>query len=834
MFAFLESVSDTWFAFVWPQSVQTTVVTVIAIIAVTVLYRRSANLRYAILLIALVKFAIPPFVTFPDSFIPTRVTRIQRKIVDGTIAESAVVSARQWNLSDDPTVLSATDDNSADSERDNSTSRNISKPPPMSAAEFIGRFWQPVLLAIYAFGLCCTALILFVRLFDLRKTIRNAAPLKTKRDIDFEKLTRLCRTKRRPEILLSDSAAVPFAAGLLRSVVLLPTWTIEKLSRDELQWVIAHETIHHRRGDLWIAWIQSLLAIVWWFHPALWLLNRRLRTVREECCDDSVLLSGLGAADEYARTLVTSARCAISRTRSLNQLVPTMLHSSEITNRVNRAIRRDIVRRDRTTRLASVAVLLFAALVLPNLPSAVADGDAETVVAVDTAKPASLIEGSVVDTNGNPIADARVTTYPRVPGDSEVTTKTDGEGKFSVVLRDRPGFGNSNRVMGAVYKQGLSIGGFDSVKQPIRIVLQKSDRIQFRIVRPDGKPVNRATIAPNSIHHTDAYMTAPPPRPWADDIAVWADDGGHATLANSIRHELRSVLVTAENWGQQRFPLPRRRPDEPVDPEPIEIRLQPVGVIEGTLAAANGQMAPGRELLVRSPIPSAENAQGGIFKTDGSGSFRCVLPTGRYRVVSGKNSTDSIEPKTVVLREGQTARLELMCLPTRRVFGRVLTDEGNAASKVPLGFSAIGDRKIVETDKEGRFELQLAVGTWEYACYADEVGGYLARQGDEETLTVEVKPDADVNLPDLVVPTGKVIDGQILGVDTSVSRIRVVIVRHGGKSYWSDYDADGKFRITIPREVSIEQLEEIEIRFIEKPISVVSTEPLVLQVSENE
>jgi bla regulator protein BlaR1 len=55
--------------------------------------------------------------------------------------------------------------------------------------------------------------------------------------------------------------------------------------------------------------VQSLLGILFWYHPAVWLAGRRLRHLRELCCDAAVARRLRERTNAYAATLVrTPAR----------------------------------------------------------------------------------------------------------------------------------------------------------------------------------------------------------------------------------------------------------------------------------------------------------------------------------------------------------------------------------------------------------------------------------------------------------------------------------------------------------------------------------------------
>ncbi len=120
-------------------------------------------------------------------------------------------------------------------------------------------------------------------------------------------LARRMKLARIPQVRLSPDAPAPMALGVLRPVILLPASALERLPESELRTIIAHELAHFRRGDLWFNWLQMLLQAIWWFHPVLWILNHAARKSREDCCDDLLLCQQLTTSDAYCETLVKAA-----------------------------------------------------------------------------------------------------------------------------------------------------------------------------------------------------------------------------------------------------------------------------------------------------------------------------------------------------------------------------------------------------------------------------------------------------------------------------------------------------------------------------------------------
>ncbi|HEY6331810.1 MAG TPA: M56 family metallopeptidase [Blastocatellia bacterium] len=98
--------------------------------------------------------------------------------------------------------------------------------------------------------------------------------------------------------------------GVWRSwapVVALPEELATHLSDQELEAVLIHELVHVSRRDNLISNLQMLLCCAFWFHPLVWLIDRRLLTERERTCDEKVIEMGT-ASSTYAASLLKVVR----------------------------------------------------------------------------------------------------------------------------------------------------------------------------------------------------------------------------------------------------------------------------------------------------------------------------------------------------------------------------------------------------------------------------------------------------------------------------------------------------------------------------------------------
>lgn len=109
---------------------------------------------------------------------------------------------------------------------------------------------------------------------------------------------------RRPvRVLESALAPSPMVLGVVRPLLLLPRGVGARLSEAQLEAVLAHELAHVRRHDAFVNFVQCLVDVVFFFHPAARWLSDRVRMEREFCCDDAAV-SLCGSARVYSGALL--------------------------------------------------------------------------------------------------------------------------------------------------------------------------------------------------------------------------------------------------------------------------------------------------------------------------------------------------------------------------------------------------------------------------------------------------------------------------------------------------------------------------------------------------
>lgn len=78
----------------------------------------------------------------------------------------------------------------------------------------------------------------------------------------------------------------PVTLGFIKPVVLVPVGFLVGLPQDQIEAILLHEIAHIRRYDYVFNLVQTAIKTVFFFHPAIHYISRRIDIDREQACDD--------------------------------------------------------------------------------------------------------------------------------------------------------------------------------------------------------------------------------------------------------------------------------------------------------------------------------------------------------------------------------------------------------------------------------------------------------------------------------------------------------------------------------------------------------------------
>jgi beta-lactamase regulating signal transducer with metallopeptidase domain len=104
------------------------------------------------------------------------------------------------------------------------------------------------------------------------------------------------------ELAESAKVSVPTIVGHIKPILLFPIGALAGLPVSQIEAIISHELAHIKRNDYLINLVISVIEVLFFFNPAIWWLNSRIKTDREILCDD-LALSVTGDPTNYAKAL---------------------------------------------------------------------------------------------------------------------------------------------------------------------------------------------------------------------------------------------------------------------------------------------------------------------------------------------------------------------------------------------------------------------------------------------------------------------------------------------------------------------------------------------------
>ncbi len=408
MNAILEQINSAGLKFVefaLLMFVQSVVLIVILLLADFALRKKvRAVFRYWIWLLVLVKLILPTSLSSPMSlgyFFGNRLTYVERTETP-TEAQANLVEPAPVNV---PPFIDFTD-----IEADRFTP---AAPPPIAVTEQVKEpavispaappvisvtplSWQGAVFLVWLTAVIAMVLLLLQRAIFVRGLVAQAEETNGVMADMLESCRNSMSVKRKLGLKISSNATSPAVCGLFRPVILVPQNLTSSLTAGQLRAVLLHELAHIRRGDLFVNLAQTVLQIVYFYNPLLWLANYIIRRIREQAVDEMVLVAMGEKAPQYPQTLVSVAKLAFKRPVLSLRLIGVVESKSALSGRIKHILNRPIPKRAKLGIIGLVVVIIIGAILLPMACSM-------------PGSPELVIKGVVKDAYTNePIAGARV------------------------------------------------------------------------------------------------------------------------------------------------------------------------------------------------------------------------------------------------------------------------------------------------------------------------------------------------------------------------------------------------------------------------------------------
>lgn len=346
---------------------QSSVLIVILLVFTAILRKRvKAIFLYTLWMLVLIKLVLPTSLTTPIS-----IGRLSGEFLRGSTL-SAVSAPIPFTAESDPFPIATSKENGIPGSTIPKMQQTVEsrRDIPGSVDSVVAQStaalsWQETVFLVWLATMVPMALLFIQRALFVRGLIRQASPAENHLTGVLACCAEKMGVNRKIDLRLSPNTTSPAVCGLLRPVILLPKSLGAELDQNQLEMVLLHELAHIRRGDLWVNLAQTLLQIVYFYHPLLWLANALIRRIREQAVDETVMVAMNERAEIYPETLVTVAKLAFRRPALGLRLVGVVENKNAFRGRIKHMLNRPVPKNARLNGLGVLSIIVVGSFLLP-------------------------------------------------------------------------------------------------------------------------------------------------------------------------------------------------------------------------------------------------------------------------------------------------------------------------------------------------------------------------------------------------------------------------------------------------------------------------------------
>ncbi len=143
----------------------------------------------------------------------------------------------------------------------------------------------PVPVVIWVGGAAIIALIAAVRIAMHRRLLTRSLPASVRVQMMVDDCADAFGIRRSPTTYMVLDRVSPMIWCGLSPKLILPIELWRELDDAGRRAVVHHELAHLKRRDHWLRWAELAVGCVYWWHPMVWWVRKKIREEADNCCD---------------------------------------------------------------------------------------------------------------------------------------------------------------------------------------------------------------------------------------------------------------------------------------------------------------------------------------------------------------------------------------------------------------------------------------------------------------------------------------------------------------------------------------------------------------------
>jgi beta-lactamase regulating signal transducer with metallopeptidase domain len=225
--------------------------------------------------------------------------------------------------------------------------------------------WSGLMLLAWIAGVLLLLALVLWRLVFVRRLLSRSRPAGGRMAALLEERRAEAGITTQVLLRLTDEVRSPAVTGFWRPVILLPARLPTALQPEGLRTVLTHELAHINRRDPWVDLARTALQAVYFWHPLVWVTNRKLRHLRELAVDETVLVALHSEAQCYTDTLINIAEMAFRKPALSLRWIGIAESKRTLERRIAHMLNQHISKRPALGWSWLLAILALGALLVP-------------------------------------------------------------------------------------------------------------------------------------------------------------------------------------------------------------------------------------------------------------------------------------------------------------------------------------------------------------------------------------------------------------------------------------------------------------------------------------